>query len=256
MLIKWEQSLSIGVPEIDMEHKYLIVLVNKIHDDFIAGRVGNKLSVSFAQLIKYTDRHFKNEESLMSAINYPLLEEHKLQHDNLTEQATLLSEKYVTGEDNISVKTLEFLKDWIFEHVISQDLKIAKYIKINGYPKNWIHVPAFAGGYNNNFMVCSSCGKKWKTFNELIKDKEKKVLGTMVDEESYFFNMILFNCSCDSTLAIKLTDFIDYCSVAFEESINSTDNPSYCMRDNKSSPCLTKCACGYTSNILNLLNKG
>jgi len=95
-----------------MEHKYLIVLVNKIHDDFIAGRVGNKLSVSFAQLIKYTDRHFKNEESLMSAINYPLLEEHKLQHDNLTEQATLLSEKYVTGEDNISVKTLEFLKDW------------------------------------------------------------------------------------------------------------------------------------------------
>ena len=80
-LFEWKDSFSVGIGSIDEDHKGLINIINELFDAVSHGVAKEHISSDLAKLVDYTKTHFKREEIFFEKTNYPLLEEHKLQHD-------------------------------------------------------------------------------------------------------------------------------------------------------------------------------
>lgn len=132
MLIEWSDELSVGIQEIDEQHKVLVGLVNEMHDA-IHARHGSEVSSEILQrLAEYTKIHFAVEESLFRIFDYPGYEEHKAQHDELIREIIELQEKIAAGKTNISFQLLHFLKMWLTQHILDSDQESSPYLLKSG----------------------------------------------------------------------------------------------------------------------------
>ena len=255
MLIEWHSRLNIGVPVIDAEHRYLVALANNLHDSLSADQDTGHLAELFAHLIRYVGRHFRNEEALMKAVAYPAIEEHKKQHELLEDKTSDLSEQFLSVGDRVSVATMELLRDWLFVHVMSEDQEIGAFLNGKNVPDDLEYVPAYAQSSETVFKQCTLCKKSWKTFEDLAADKAKTAICCMADDVNPYYNLIMFNCSCGTTLAMQLAEFVGSCDIplSFAESAACELRPDYCLRPESAGKCIERCACAYTSKILDVL---
>ena len=83
--VEWSDDLSVGIEEIDSQHKVLVDLVNQMHEA-IHQRHGSDVVIDILnQLTDYTRIHFAVEESLMRILNYPGYEDHRDVHEELVQ---------------------------------------------------------------------------------------------------------------------------------------------------------------------------
>lgn len=250
MFIQWQSEFDIGVPEIDAEHKYLAALINNLHDAQTTNAMDDRLPDLFDHLLQYVDTHFENEELLMKAGNYPHLKEHKKEHHQLANTAFALNRQFLAGKESINQDILAFLKTWLLEHVLDEDQKIGDYYSKHGVPEHWLPEAVSS----DVFKQCSMCGKRWETLDDLQADKNKALLGCQPDARDPRYSLILFNCSCDTTLAMQLREFADHrgASIYNDERRDNNDRPDYCL-NLKLPSCPIKCACAYTKDVLTML---
>ncbi|MCP3850939.1 MAG: hemerythrin family protein [Gammaproteobacteria bacterium] len=121
--IEWSEELSVGIEEIDEQHKVLVGLINRMHVA-IEEKHGSDVVISIlSELADYTKIHFAVEESLMSILEYPGYQEHKDIHDELLEHVVELQKKVVSGKLSISFELMHFLKSWLSKHILEEDMK-------------------------------------------------------------------------------------------------------------------------------------
>jgi len=119
--IEWSDGLSVGIEEIDEQHKILVGLVNKMHDA-IQTRQGNDVVRDvLSSLAEYTRIHFAVEESLMRILHYPVYEEHRKAHEALEKQLHELEQKMAAGSASIGFELMHFLKLWLTKHIMEDD---------------------------------------------------------------------------------------------------------------------------------------
>lgn len=75
--IVWSDELSVGIEEIDEQHKVLVNLINRMHNAIAEKHGSEVVSGILAELVDYTKIHFAVEESLLRILGYPGYEEHK-----------------------------------------------------------------------------------------------------------------------------------------------------------------------------------
>ncbi|MFQ5620010.1 MAG: bacteriohemerythrin [Rhodospirillales bacterium] len=135
MTIIWRDEMSVGDERIDGDHKRLINLVN----GFEWATVGE---VNFALLKKilsdlenYTVVHFEREEEIQDTIDYPYRDAHKAAHRSLIHELHKVQEHVTAaaakeGEEGTKVaqEMAVFLKHWIVDHVIEEDLRMKPFI--------------------------------------------------------------------------------------------------------------------------------
>ncbi len=130
-LIEWSDELSVGIDEIDDQHKVLVGLVNSM-DEAIHSHEGKTASAEILnQLVEYTRIHFATEESLMRIFDYPDYDEHKAQHETLLQEAGDLQKKVAAGAA-ISFQLLHFLKMWLTQHILDSDKQYTKHFVGHG----------------------------------------------------------------------------------------------------------------------------
>lgn len=133
ILIKWFKDYSIGVKEVDDEHKELIEVFQKLYYLMKKGKGKEYYNEIVQFLRKYIKNHFKNEEKLQQAIHYPNYNEHRKIHENFKESLNqIISEQRnhnVNNQDLIKISL--FLKNWLMHHILVEDNKIGEYIKDN-----------------------------------------------------------------------------------------------------------------------------
>lgn len=131
MAIVWTQDLSVGVANIDGQHKKLFEKADQL---FEAGKNGKSKEV-IGQLLDflddYTKQHFKDEEAYMASIKYPELAAQKTAHTNFIAELTKLKKDYETSGGNISViiNANQMVIDWLVKHISGMDKKIGAYAK-------------------------------------------------------------------------------------------------------------------------------
>lgn len=136
--IEWTDEISVGIQEIDEQHKILINLINDLYEVMIAGRNQDKeVERIVGELAEYTRVHFAVEESLFRIFSYADYERHKKMHEELASQVMDIDEKIKSGEKRISSELLFFLKRWITQHILSQDKKYAPFLIEQGVKKSW-----------------------------------------------------------------------------------------------------------------------
>jgi hemerythrin len=144
MLIEWNDELSVGIQEIDEQHKVLVGLVNEMHDAIHARKGSEAAREILQRLADYTKIHFAVEESLFRIFEYPGYEEHKAQHDELIKEINELQDKIDRGEGNISFQLLHFLKMWLTQHILDSDKEYSPHllsagIKAKSSKQSWFN---------------------------------------------------------------------------------------------------------------------
>jgi len=119
--IEWSDDLSVGIEEIDEQHKILVGLVNDMHTALHERRGAEITNDILRQLKTYTIIHFAVEESLMRVFHYPDYEEHKAHHQKLIEQINELQKKLENGTHSISFELMHFLRQWLSHHIMEED---------------------------------------------------------------------------------------------------------------------------------------
>jgi len=132
MQIAWKKELEIGNEMIDTQHRMLVLLLKKL-DLAITNRMGEKVVMGILlEIKKFTEFHFLSEENLMSELRYPGLADHERIHSELLGQLNVfiakINRKQETPED-----ILPQIVTWVANHVVSEDLKIAEYVKNSTY---------------------------------------------------------------------------------------------------------------------------
>jgi len=126
MGLSWSEYLSVGNKIIDSDHQNLILVVNRLVDA-IRSRDRNALSSAFKLLDTYMSVHFRNEEKIAEAVNFPF-EKSRVDHRQLIhEMRCMVNELESMGgywPDHLLQKYSHFLCDWLVEHIIKVDMKM------------------------------------------------------------------------------------------------------------------------------------
>jgi hemerythrin len=130
-LIEWSDALSVGMDEIDEQHKSLVDLVNRYHSAVITGQDKDVLSSVLDELIDYTQIHFSLEEQLMQKGNYPDFKNHKKRHEELLEQVLAFRVRVAEGDEGVTNELWGFLRRWLTQHIQNSDLQYASYLRNN-----------------------------------------------------------------------------------------------------------------------------
>ncbi|MBS1209071.1 MAG: hemerythrin-like metal-binding protein [Proteobacteria bacterium] len=137
ILFQWSDEYSVGVEEIDEQHKALVDLLNNLHQA-IHERHGTEVSRQILDdLAEYTRVHFAVEESLMRISSYPDFDNHKKIHTALIQQVIELQAKLDSGTAKISFELLHFLKQWLMHHIVESDKLFGKHFAQVGLATAW-----------------------------------------------------------------------------------------------------------------------
>ncbi len=127
--IEWSKQFSIGVEEVDNDHRKLVNLVNKIHAmNSREEKDLDRVLDLFEELLSYSRWHFRHEERLMQNYGYPEFFNHKKEHGDLEQLATELYEKLLNGDESIIDKLMLFLKNWLMDHIVGTDMKMGRFL--------------------------------------------------------------------------------------------------------------------------------
>lgn len=127
--IKWRDNYDIGFKEVDEQHKQLVSIINELYEAQSTGTSKIVIGESLDKVIDYTRYHFESEEKYMKNYNYPGLDQHKKEHIDLINQAENLKKEFTNNNLLLSLKTLDFLKDWLINHILGSDKEFGEYVR-------------------------------------------------------------------------------------------------------------------------------
>jgi hemerythrin len=132
-IIHWGEQFVIDGGLIDRDHRTLFGLINEFNQNIPRYRSFDQMVPVLAALKKYTQTHFQREEKLQKVSGYPFQEDHKNEHaeiikkfDSWVQKAKSANEDTIT---DVAVEIGSFLRDWLTEHVIEQDLPMKPYVE-------------------------------------------------------------------------------------------------------------------------------
>ena len=125
----WSPAYSVGLREIDLQHKSLVQAVNALHVALHSEQGAKDLSWILNFLANYTTEHFQREEELMELFAFPQQEEHVQLHKELLGQVGAFLGRYQSGEEAISQDLLDFLKRWLVVHIGDEDRRLGTHIQ-------------------------------------------------------------------------------------------------------------------------------
>jgi hemerythrin len=126
--IVWDEILSVGVDEIDEDHRKLVNIFNILNHSVMAEESSDYLAATLAELINCTVWHFSHEERLMLKHRYEGIEEHKAEHRELIKSAKELQQEILQADNPVVDEHIEFLERWLTEHILTADLRLGSYL--------------------------------------------------------------------------------------------------------------------------------
>ncbi len=126
-LMQWGSRFETGIEEIDTQHKKLMEMVNRLHGAMKLKKGTGEAGRILSELAEYTLYHFAHEEKLFRASAYPHRDAHKKQHDLLVERVVKFQEAFQKGEASLSMDLMNFLNEWLQNHILVTDMKYANF---------------------------------------------------------------------------------------------------------------------------------
>ena len=124
----WDHVLSVGVDEVDDDHRKLVNLFNMLNHSVTEGNDPEYLAAILEELINCTAWHFSHEERLMLKHGYEGLAEHKEEHKELVKSAKELQQKILQAGNLVATEDIEFLERWLTEHILTTDMRMGSYL--------------------------------------------------------------------------------------------------------------------------------
>lgn len=132
-LFPWTDGLSVGHLRIDSQHQTLIGLINDLHDAMKQRQGKTVMATILKELIGYSSRHFSVEEKFMALHGYPQYLAHKAQHAAFISRTLRIQKDFETGHVPLSMDVMDFLKDWLSDHICVVDKQYSSFFEQQGF---------------------------------------------------------------------------------------------------------------------------
>jgi len=129
VLLKWDESMSTGVPKIDEQHQELLQRLNILVDAMIEGKGNQEIEDMLTFLGKYTQCHFKDEEACMEEYKCPAALINKRAHAIFIKRFQQFRDEFKQDGPNTSllIKVQRELLQWLINHIRGIDIKMRPY---------------------------------------------------------------------------------------------------------------------------------
>jgi len=129
MALEWTTALSVGVEEIDSQHRELFRRAAGLLEGMEKGEpeeIGGLVDF----LHRYAVTHFGAEEALMREAHFPGYVRHKAEHDRFVSDLLALAREHEKNGPGafISLKVNFWLERWLRGHVSETDAELGRFL--------------------------------------------------------------------------------------------------------------------------------
>lgn len=129
MALQWTQALSVGVEEIDEQHRELFRRAASLLDGLKRGEP-EEIGALVDFLHAYAVIHFGAEEARMRESRFPGYARHKAEHDTfISDLLALARERDRTGSGAFfALRVNHWLSGWLKRHVSGTDAELGQFL--------------------------------------------------------------------------------------------------------------------------------
>jgi len=131
--INWQDDFNTGVQEIDEQHRILVKTLNEAATKLASDNSQAQALGITKELLAYALYHFETEEALMQQYHYQqqdelMMQQHLKQHRSFSRQVLAVREQLFAGKEVDTAELLDFLYQWLVNHILKTDQALAKVI--------------------------------------------------------------------------------------------------------------------------------
>lgn len=129
MPLEWNETLSVGVDEIDDQHRELFRRAANVLDGLKRGEP-EEISGLVDFLYQHAVTHFGAEEEFMRETRYPGYVRHKAEHDRFVSDLLALSRECDRAGQSafLALRVNHWLVQWLKEHVSGTDAELGRHL--------------------------------------------------------------------------------------------------------------------------------
>ena len=128
--ITWTEVMSVGIPEIDADHKHFILLINELNRSITERNDPAEIKRRLQLIVDDTERHFAQEERLFKEWQYPDLDRHAGIHARTLSALQEMQAEFIPyGFDSGWIDAGLRIKELLIKHVLTEDMKYAEFYR-------------------------------------------------------------------------------------------------------------------------------
>lgn len=130
-IFEWRDEYRTNIQSLDDDHRRLFASADAFY---------RKLSLKedidvdglFSFLTNYAERHFNDEELLMSRYSFPGLERHQFEHRQFFKDIAGIRNKFRVSTAHSGMECIKFLRDWVIRHILTTDRQYGTFLNERG----------------------------------------------------------------------------------------------------------------------------
>ena len=124
-LIEWRNEFETGISDVDHEHRELVDLINRLHDQITGGANPDRVAEFLGEVFAKIAAHFALEESIMRKHAYDEYAAHKAEHERLLDEIRdIMDAQRDTAPRSYQDSLSSTVRDWFVNHFKSKDARL------------------------------------------------------------------------------------------------------------------------------------
>lgn len=127
-MFEMKEEYKLKISHIDEQHEKLFEIMERAYHLLQDEDVNDKyddIKAIIIELRKYAEIHFKDEEAYMESINCEFIDLQKSEHNDFIKYVHDFEiHKVDQNEDKYIMEILDFLYDWLVNHILKKDMLI------------------------------------------------------------------------------------------------------------------------------------
>lgn len=132
-LISWSSEMSVGMTELDDDHRQLIQVINRLADNAGDQARSEVVRQCLMALRRYAERHFAREEKVLVACEFPGIDVQRSEHRDFIERVRTVTAGFDAEPEGdvgvVSEELLNFLKNWLNHHILIEDMAYRPFVE-------------------------------------------------------------------------------------------------------------------------------
>lgn len=130
--IEWSDKYSVGVRELDEQHRQLFDLLGMLRQAILRGDDVDSLALILQGFIDYAVGHCTHEEHLLRRHGYADIEAHRMEHSHLLHMLSEFREDLRDGHNDLAERLHQFVMHWLESHVSHTDKRYSEFLNARG----------------------------------------------------------------------------------------------------------------------------
>lgn len=128
----WKDEYSVGVKEIDEQHKMIFSIINNLIETINTTPSDESISAIIKQIQEYKACHFCTEEAYFEKFSFTGAPKHIEAHKCFSIEILRIQQQHKDSKIALAFALVDFMEDWLIKHLLSMDQEYKQCFKENG----------------------------------------------------------------------------------------------------------------------------